>query len=290
MLLPDILRLERPLIGLDTETTGTNPATARLVELALEIMRPGGEVTEYRTLINPGIPIPPGATAVHHITDRQVRACRVCEGDPDDTQGNFCTCPDFKPWPKFSDLADRLLKGFTGVDFAGYNVRFDLRMIFAEFVRVKRVWDYEDARVIDAFRLWQVADPRSLEDAADRFLTKDEKAALASEAHTAIGDVRWSMRVIAAQLKLFQKLPRDVQQLHDLCSPGWFDAEGKLQWRDGELCIAFGQHRDTPLRKVPRSYLDWMTKGTFSNKVKDTCRDACRGIYPVAPANAPEAE
>lgn len=289
MLLSEVLRLERPLIGLDTETTGTNPALSRIVELALEIYRPDGTVKEWRTLVNPGIPIPPGATKVHHITDRHVQACRVCEGDSVKTYADVkhCTCETFMPWPTFAQIADGLLKGFCDADFTGYNVRFDLRMLAAEFKRNKKAWDYEDARVIDAFRLWQIAEGRSLQDAVNRWLTPEQRADLHAEAHTAMGDVRWSTRVLAAQLHAVAKLPRDLQQLHDLCSPGWFDAEGKLQWKNGVLCLSFGDHRDKPLASVPSSYLTWMITKDFSTKVKDACRDALHGIYPTAPATGP---
>ncbi len=57
----------------DTETTGLAP-DSRVVQIAgLRIAR--GRLTGERfdTLVNPGIPIPPGATAVHHITDDMVR-------------------------------------------------------------------------------------------------------------------------------------------------------------------------------------------------------------------------
>lgn len=260
MSLADVLRLERPLIVLDTETTGTNTDTDSIIELGLEIITPsddGVRVKEYRTLINPRRPIPPGATAVHHITDDMVANA-----------------------PTFEQLATNLHKGLSNVDFAGYNVRFDLRILATEFKRRALPWTYEGARVIDGFRLWQVACPRSLEDAANEFLDEETKDALAGEAHTALGDVRWSSRVIAAQLKRFAKLPRNVQQLHDLCNPNEFDADGKLKWRDGELCIAFGQHRDTPLRKVPAGYLKWMVDRDFSDKVRGAIRDAQRGVYP----------
>jgi hypothetical protein len=66
-----------------------------------------------------------------------------------------------------------------------------------------------------------------------------------------------------------------------LCWPGWFDGEGKLQWRDGKLCVMFGAHREKSLREVPRDYLHWMAnKGDFSPIVKETCRAALRGEFP----------
>lgn len=271
IVLTDVIRLERPLVGIDTETTGTNPERDRIVELGLEIFTPQPDgtvkVKEWRTLLNPGCPIPPGATAVHHITDDDVRDA-----------------------PTFAQLAENLLRGMTDVDFAGCNVRFDLRMLLAEFKRAGKTWSYEGAAVLDCYRLEQIAKPRSLEHLANDYLG-DEKDEVTGQAHTALGDVKWSTRIIAAQLRQHATLPRDVRKLHALCNPGEFDAEGKLRWRDGELCIAFGQHKDTPLRAVPRSYLKWMYERDFSDLIKKTVRDAAHGIYPTPPDVAsPEGE
>jgi DNA polymerase-3 subunit epsilon len=275
--------LERPFLGFDLETTGTNKQTARIVELGIEIMLPGKPTKEYRTLVNPGIPIPPESTKIHGITDEQV-----------------------KDAPTFAALADNLLKGFEGADFGGFNVRFDVQIIGAEFKRARKLWSYDQARIIDGFRMWQIAEPRSLDDAVNYWIghrLMDVNPTLAAEylreiaeagkAHGAMRDVLAATRVCSAQLLVMgpDKLPRDVQQLHDLCWPGWYDAEGKLQWRDRQLCIMFGAHREKSLRQVPRDYLHWMaTKGDFSEKVKETCRAALRGEYPEAPGAGVEDE
>ncbi len=60
---------EGPLAVLDLETTGTDPATARIVELSFLLVDPDGKVEPLvDTLVNPGIPIPPEASAVSGIT------------------------------------------------------------------------------------------------------------------------------------------------------------------------------------------------------------------------------
>lgn len=274
--------LERPILGFDLETTGTNKKTARIVEIGLEIMAPGEPTRHWRTLVNPTIPIPPGATKVHGITDADVADA-----------------------PTFASLAPSLVRGFTGADFAGYNIRFDVEFMAAEFARARVLWSYDQARLICGHRLWQVAQPRSLEDFAKAFMTDDERAATSTGAHNALGDVRWATSGIAGLLWHVvkddpSKMPAlgdgkqigksTVQVLHEVCWPDHYDADGKLRWRDGELCIAFGEHRDTPLRVVPEGYRTWMLKKDFGTKVKDAVRDSLKGVFPECPAHLLDAD
>lgn len=269
----EVLNLTRPLVGLDEETTGVNPKTSGIVELGLEIFIPGKPVKEYRTLINPLLPIPREATAIHGITNEMVRDA-----------------------PTFVQLAANLFSGMSGCDFIGYNVRFDLRQLVEEFKRAGMEWSYEGARVIDGFRMWQLAEGRTLTDAVNHWLgSKHERSNDAEldlemsaleesgKAHGALFDVKSSTRVVAAQLDQCPHLPRDLDALHELQWPGWYDADGKLRWIKGELCFTFGEHRDKPIRLAPKGYLNWVAGKDFSDKVKQTCRNAMRGIYPTPP-------
>ncbi len=66
------LRLERPLVFFDLETTGTDPATDRILEIsALRVDTDGSKSSRTRR-INPERPIPAEATAVHGIRDEDV--------------------------------------------------------------------------------------------------------------------------------------------------------------------------------------------------------------------------
>lgn len=67
---------EGPLLGFDTETTGVAVDRDRIVQAALvsDTGQGAGGETASVWLINPGVPIPPGATRVHGITDEQVQA------------------------------------------------------------------------------------------------------------------------------------------------------------------------------------------------------------------------
>lgn len=274
-LLQELITLERPLIGIDLETNGIVPKTARIVELALEIFRPSSEgitVQEYRTLVNPLEPIPEEATAVHGITDAMVQGCRVCALDKD-AHAQLLD-HDFQPWPTFHDLAENMFRGLIDCDYAGFHVRFDLAVLAFEFEREKLKLNYENAYLIDGLRLTQVTEPRTLSDVA-----KAEGIDLL-DAHSALADIKASTRVIASKLHRFPHLPRTPRALHLLCYPDWFDVDGKLRWKKGELCLNFGDHREKPLSQIPRGYLTWMLKRDFSDKVKDALR-AFLGGTPV---------
>ena len=266
--LNDVLMLDRTLIGLDLETTDLNPAFARIVELGLEIMTPGKPTREFRTLVNPGIPIPKGASDVHGLTDGMVADAQT-----------------------FEQLGPNLLGGFENVDFVGYNLRFDLRVLAAEFKRLTgEMWSYDGAYLLDAYRVWQLVEGRSLEDACQHWLgqAKDPREPVFGSArgegregaHSALWDAKQSTRILAAQLEEHSTLPRTPQGIHALCWPGWFDGEGKLRWKDGQVCFAFGEHRDRPLQRIPRGYLAWILKKDFSDAVKAACKDALNGVYP----------
>lgn len=71
------LQLDRPLVVLDTETTGTDPQSDRIVHLGLIRLDPDGSSDEFETLVNPGLPIPAAATAVHGIDDAGVERADV---------------------------------------------------------------------------------------------------------------------------------------------------------------------------------------------------------------------
>ena len=66
------LKLTRPLVFFDLETTGTNISSDRIVEISIVKLMPDGNIYEKTRRINPEMHIPEGATAIHHITDEDV--------------------------------------------------------------------------------------------------------------------------------------------------------------------------------------------------------------------------
>lgn len=278
-----LLTLTRPFIFIDAETTGTDPQNDRIVELGLQVWTSAGLLKEWRSLINPGIPIPPQATKVHKITDAMVQGCRTC-GQPLEnhpiglaSEAIDYPCKDPKPWPRFKDLAGSLVKGLTDCDFGGQNVRFDLRITAAEMKRNGVPWDYLGARIVDAGRLEQLAVPRSLSDLHEKYVGRVHDGA-----HGALSDVRASVTVVAHQLEAHSSLPRDLDKLHRLQWPGWIDGEGKFRFVDGVACFSrWGKYAEQPMSAVPVNYYDFILKSDFSPEVKKLAADAKLKKFPV---------
>ncbi|MER5946142.1 3'-5' exonuclease [Streptomyces sp. NPDC001904] len=61
---------EGPLAAFDTETTGVDVESDRIVSAALVVQDVAGARPRVsRWLVNPGVPVPPGATEIHGLTD-----------------------------------------------------------------------------------------------------------------------------------------------------------------------------------------------------------------------------
>ncbi len=60
-------------VAFDLETTGTNPREGMIVEIGAVLFDGDRAVKGFGTLVDPGVPIPPDASAVNGITDEMVR-------------------------------------------------------------------------------------------------------------------------------------------------------------------------------------------------------------------------
>ena len=107
------LKLSRPLAVFDIESTGIVPQRDRIVEIAVLKVQPDGSQRSTVRRLNPGIPIPAGATAIHGISDADVADA-----------------------PSFADIAEKLFNYLSDCDLAGYNISgFDVPILEAEFKR-----------------------------------------------------------------------------------------------------------------------------------------------------------
>lgn len=262
------LPLDRPLVCFDLETTGTDVQRDRIVQIALIRLEPGDRRRVFESLVNPGIKIPPSATAVHGIDDAQVRDA-----------------------PGFAAILPEIELLLAGADIAGFNVaRFDLPLLEAEIVRHGGRVDLTGSRVIDAMTIFHRQEPRHLE-AALRFYCGRELEG----AHSALADAEATLAVLDAQLARYPELPRDPGGLHVFCNQGnerYLDRTRKLAWNEaGEAALNFGKNRGRTLRELVdldresgNSYLRWMVRdGDFSPEVKQIVLEALNGRFPAQP-------
>lgn len=270
-----VLNLRRPLIIFDLETTGVDVDTARIVEIGFQLYRPDtGLAKEWVSLINPEIPIPFEVTKIHHIDDESVtRRCAKCKQLAE--QHPFQDCESYHPVPRFRDLAGNLAMGFSNVDFGGKNVRFDLRIFAKEMMRAHVDWSYTDAFIIDAERLEQLGEPRTLS-----HLYEKHTGEKLDGAHSALTDVRASAIVIEKQLQCYAHIPRAMGRLHELQWPGWVDSDGKIRYINGVPVVQFGKYKGQSMKSVPRDYWLWVLKQDFSHDFKQLAKNAAEGLFP----------
>jgi DNA polymerase-3 subunit epsilon len=238
-----MLKLQRPIVFFDTETTGTDVVNDRIVEISLVKFFNNEIVEEFTTLVNPGVKIPPGATKVHHITD-------------DDVQ-NFKT---------FKDISVDILFFIKDCDLAGFNIiSFDVPLLFNEFLRADIEWDYTGINFLDAFTIYRRNEKRDLS-AAVRFYLKEEHEG----AHGALADTKATLRIFVSQIIKYPDLPTSVEELalYSNNDKKILDLSGKFSLNeDNEVIFNFGKNQGKPALSDP-SYLNWMLNTNFSPDTK----------------------
>ena len=241
------LKLKRPLIFFDLETTGLNITKDHIVQISVIKLMPNGETVSKTRLINPGIRIPEEATAVHKITDEQVR-----------------------DMPRFEQIAKSLADFFAGSDIAGFNSnRFDIPMLDQEFRNVGIDFDFSKARMIDVQTIFHKMGPRNLVAAYKYYCGKD----LAERAHSADGDTEATMEVLLAQVERYENLPTDVDGLADFSTQNKnVDFMGRLIFDDkNREIINFGKYKGQPAEEVlarDHGYYGWIMQGDFTENTK----------------------
>lgn len=272
-MLHKMLNLTRPLVSLDLETTGIKPREDRIVQIGICKLRPTGEYTEWKTYVNPGIPIPKEvieAMAEAAITDDMV-----------------------KDAPMFPEIAAVVHKGLEGCDLLGYNLKvFDIPLLIAEFDRCRMI--FEEPYVVDGYKLVNKIVRRNLswfvenyEPAVNPFPDMPNEP---FAAHDALHDARAVMRAFVGFMNKHDNVPTTVKGCHDLCflaprDPSTLDPDGKFAWdNEGKCVINFGKkHSGRRLELVARidpGYLEWMLGGEFNPVVKQICKEALGGKFP----------
>ncbi|MBO7467631.1 MAG: 3'-5' exonuclease [Bacteroidaceae bacterium] len=240
------LNITKPVVFFDLETTGTSVTNDRIVEISYLKVFPDGREISKTSRVNPGMPIPPQATSVHHISDEDVKDC-----------------------PTFAQIAREIANVFEGSDIAGFNSnRFDIPMLAEEFLRAGVDFDFSKHRFIDVQVIFHKMEQRTLTAAYKFYCGKD-----LDDAHSAAGDTRATYEVLKAQLDRYDNLQNDVKWLSDYTSfTRNVDFSGHFIYDDnGKEIINFGKYKGRSLAEVIKrdpSYYDWIMKSDFPLNTK----------------------
>lgn len=142
------MRLSRPIIFFDLETTGLSTTKDKIIEISVTKMFPNDSPVTKTRRLNPQMVISDGAIKAHGITNEDLQDC--------DT---------------FEEVAGSLHDFFKGCDLAGYNLmRFDIPLLRERFLHCGLEFPEPDVKIIDVYRLVAKAIPRNLGDMY-KFLT-----------------------------------------------------------------------------------------------------------------------
>jgi len=245
------LKLERPLVFFDLETTGVNIATDRIVEISILKVFPNGNKESKTWLVNPEIEIPKEASDIHGITNEKV----VSE-------------------PTFKELAPKVSRMIDGCDLAGFNSnRFDIPLFAEEMLRAKTNFDMNDRVAIDVQVIFHKKEERTLSAGYKFYCGKSLE-----NAHSAEADTLATYEILKAQLEKYDDLENDVKFLNEYSTHNKrADFAGFILYNDNEEEIfTFGKYkgqRVVDILKKDRGYYSWIQNADFPLYTKQVLKE-----------------
>lgn len=246
------IQLSRPIVFFDLETTGLNIGSDHIVEISLIKVHPDGHRESFTQRLNPGIPIPPEASAIHGITDA-----------------------DVADKPYFKDVARSIANVIKGCDIAGFNSnRFDVPMLAEEFLAINMTdVDLRRANFIDVQVIFHKKEQRTLSAAYKFYCDKELEGA-----HGAFADTAATVDVFMAQLERYPDIPHDIKGLSEFSSVSKnVDFAGRFVYdNNGVEIFNFGKHKGKSVEQVLKAepgYYDWMMNGDFCRDTKRVLSD-----------------
>ncbi len=241
-----MLELKRPLATFDLETTGVNVAEDRIVEISIIKLNPDGSEETLTELVNPEIPIPAEAAAVHGITNEKVA-----------------------DKPTIKELAPKIVEFIGDADLSGYNcLKFDVPLLMEEFLRNDVDFSMKNRKVVDVQNIFHKMEQRTLV-AAYKFYCNGDL----TDAHSAEADTRATLEVLKAQVEKYEDLDGNVEMLSDFSKRGnAIDFAGQIvEGENGEPVFNFGKNKGKSVVEVLKTnpgYYGWMMDAQFPSYTK----------------------
>ena len=254
-----MLDLTKPLVFIDLETTGVNPASDRIIDMAALKANVNGTIETKTWRVNPGIPIPEATTKIHGIKNEDVADA-----------------------PLFAAVAPQILDFIGAADLGGYNsTRFDIPLLIEEFMRADFDFDLKNRKLIDAQHIFYMMEPRTLSAAYKFYCGKKLE-----NAHSAVADITATYEVFLAQIekykgveietkdgKLITPIHNNINTLATYISDNKsVDLVGRIVLNEkGIEVFNFGKYKDKSIEDVFKkepSYYHWMMQGDFTHYTK----------------------
>lgn len=242
------LNLNKSIAFFDLETTGLNISKDKIVEIAILKINPDQSEESFVERINPTINIPEESTAIHGISNEDVKDCAT-----------------------FQERA-KAIKDFIGdSDLAGYNSnRFDIPFLLEELLNAKVDLEMDGRRYIDVQTIFHKMEQRTLEAAYKFYCDKD-----LTNAHAAEADTRATYEVLKSQLDRYEEVENDMDFLFEFTQIGKnrkIDFVGRLALSDeGEVMYNFGKHNGKTIEEVYQKepgYHRWIMDNDFPRITK----------------------
>jgi DNA polymerase-3 subunit epsilon len=257
------MKLTRPLVVLDLETTGTWIEKDRIVEIGMIRIEPDGTQRKYLKRVNPGMPIPPNVTRIINITDADVLDA-----------------------PRFKVIAQEVLDFIGDADLGGFNIlRFDLPLLEREFYDAGISFNWRDRNAYDAQKIYHIHEKRDLMAAYLLYCGKPLE-----NAHSAMGDAEATLDILDAEIAQYGSVEQGIESLKDIdyeMKSEYFDKDRKFCWWNGGLYPTFGKYaRKKDIKDIvtaDRRYLEWMAGADFSSDIKTMIKRALSGDFPKPP-------
>lgn len=235
------LNLTKPICFFDLETTGTNLAKDRIVEIAILKVFPNGNKESRTWLVNPEMEIPREVIEIHGISNEKVAN-----------------------EPTFKDLSKQIYDMIKGCDLGGYNSnRFDIPLLAEELLRADIDFDMKNMLAVDVQTIFHKKEQRTLAAAFKFYCGKD-----LIDAHSAAADTEATFEVLKSQLDKYDDLENDIKWLSKYSERKAFaDFAGFITFnKKGEEVFSFGKYRgklvEEVLEKEP-GYFGWLQNADF---------------------------
>jgi DNA polymerase-3 subunit epsilon len=254
------MKLNKPIVILDLETTGTWIEKDRIIEIAMVRVDVSGDRRVYHQKVNPLMPIPDVVSQLTGIRNE-----------------------DVKEAPVFKTIAKDVIDFLGDADIGGFNVeKFDMPLLERELNDAGVPFLFTGRRVFDSQKVFHLNEKRDLTAAYAFYCGKPLPGA-----HSALADTEASLEVLEAQIRRYGNgadTPEVLAQFNYREQTEFYDSERKFRWWNGELYMMFGKYaRKESLREVVRkdpAYLEWMLSRDFSEDVKELVSSALRGQLP----------